>query len=248
MYIFALLVLLNLNVFSALTGTSDLSSISGPLITKPLSQIPYIPTNPDEETLKEFWELHMKPVFEDKIFKLDYPIKEINDRCKFLMAKIYMDNHTILDVKRTLVFFPSNNWVYESGDIVNNIPTIHFFAPALYNVHEVLIRNNGKDAGEKIFQLTVVVAFINQLDHLAYGYAYNGKRLKTEELIECERQAWALTCKYTLAPLVKNGQKIYLGETEQRFYDAWVNASENVDSKEWKDFIKNLYIKTMPAR
>jgi len=194
-----------------------------------------------EAELKEFWAKRMKRTFEDELLNYRYPIAEINERYVFLARKIEERYQKKLQVSMVSTFNPASKQIMAGPMIKNGIPIVELIVPALVNNHGWLVEQHGEKLGEELFEISTIVGFIHELDHLAYGYVSEDRSL--DSLVELERLAWAQTCEYTLRPLVEK-DAVRLGESERIYYLAWINGGRNPDSPAWRKFIMDAYAHT----
>jgi hypothetical protein len=89
-------------------------------------------------------------------------------------------------------------------------------------------------------QDNLVITVMHERDHLAYGFV-NAKQehvSTADEHVAQECSAWALTCEYTLRPMIEDYQRPMTDDISI-MYKAWLEAGRNEESPLWKQWIRS---------
>jgi hypothetical protein len=91
-----------------------------------------------------------------------------------------------------------------------------------------------------VFRSFILTCVMHEHDHLALGAIVESEDI--EQLIECERLAWARTCENTLCPFLE----LYFWEIYKDifpYYSAWVAGGRHSGSPHWAKFVRDMYTK-----
>jgi hypothetical protein len=189
--------------------------------------------------LVEFWEAYMAQII-TSVVQGTYRLSLINDRFQNNNRLISARYKRILNVTMSILAcqdqFGGEGSLPQGCRIVDGEPQVVLFVPTLIEVMAHLKRKHPGSYRE-VFETALVVGTIHETDHLAMGLAEEGDALST---LNDEQRVWAETCEHTIRPLVE----IYhepICASDMMYYQAWVKAGRNVESSEWRTFIRKLY-------
>ncbi len=184
-----------------------------------------------------FYDHHLKYTLED-ILGGKYLIPEINARYQERSQKITARYGKLFRVSFCTSYSKASHRVLRGCWIDGTQPVIQIFIPANMDLYQEMRGKNESD-WEKKFEYTLIIGFLHELDHLAEGVPGNGKQTDEEKDL-CEEIAWAATCEFTIRPLVER-YHLSLEQSNDAYYQAWVEANRDRNNEKWKQFIQQTY-------
>ena len=119
-------------------------------------------------------------------------------------------------------------------------PVIILFIPTILDIYDDLKASHNSHWEEE-FKSLLLISPLHELDHLASGYVQTPT--DTDKSIQAktfrEKNTWALTCEYSIRPLITKG--LHINESHSARYKEWVKANRNVNSPNWDKFIHSQY-------
>lgn len=224
---------------AATKGAAAVSAGSTPLVSQSQQQ-QLKPLDYSEAAVRKFFSDHVETIFVDGFLnrKLEYPT--ILARYDKLTQLIQARYGKMFDIRMDKNFNPVSPLVAESAGVEKGSPYVGLILPAFMNIHRELIAENGDELGKKLFRQSIIVGFMHELDHLAFGFVTpEGSPKDHAKSLENETRAWAETCENTISELVR--LKLQLGPNEVTYYSAWVASDRSVSSPSWIAFIRNAY-------
>ncbi len=206
------------------------------------------PPLPSKEEMRVFWNTYLKIPLTQSLYKGTFPIPVVQERYTTLKAEIEKKYGKEFVFKVILNYLPKSQYIIMANGIeTGGVPTVYVFMPAVMNSYHAGVREN---LTEEERLLSVAIGLLHELDHLFFNPmqqnqdAKHSATEKEEELVRNEIQIWALTCEYTLSPLVeKHGYKLVSGDLA--FYRAWTNFGRSVQNPMWERFMWFYYHKVM---
>ncbi|MBU3934991.1 hypothetical protein KKC00_03455 [Patescibacteria group bacterium] len=116
-------------------------------------------------------------------------------------------------------------------------PEIFILVPELQKLF-LKIKGSFPREYKQYFIISLVIAYIHELDHLASGNVGNATNIA--EQIEGEIIVWADTCEKTISLFAEvYGIAIYPGDL--LMYSRWIDSGRNVNSEQWRFHIATMY-------
>ncbi len=191
-----------------------------------------------DEELKQFWENHAYPIM-SSLINHTYHIPEINDR--YLKENILINKrYGTLKVHMSQTYITNSHEIMAASQIKSNTAIMILVIPKMLIVYRGLESSRDPVWRER-FENVFVISVMHELDHLTYEkIPAKNEKIPLDKLVELEKQAWALTCEYTLAPLVEKYNSP-LESSDQIYYTNWIYTGRSVDSPAWEKFIRDAY-------
>jgi hypothetical protein len=184
------------------------------------------PPLPPESEIREFWVRELEAFFKERILKGQTDYSVLNAQLVESYAAVRKQYGHDLSYK-LVDRYAKRGWRAKMGSSVNEgRPTMSLFIPSLMILKRIC-------AHRRMFELTILVGFMHELDHFVLGEVGKGT------LIESEKRTWARTCERTIRPLIELGAPVEDGN--QRCYNAWMAAGRDEKSPQWDAFIKTHY-------
>ncbi len=194
-----------------------------------------------KEEFKDFWE-NKVPELKDLILNNHCSYPEISARYLDLRRQIIKRYSKPTDVEICINYNPLGKNIIAGSIVKDKGPKFGVFIPALRDVYNFR-QQEQKEGWEEGFHNLALVSVLHELDHLASGYIITPEKHDTsfDAKMDREKHAWALTCEYTIEPMIKRGAKI--DDSDMQRYNAWVEAGRNVDSPLWDEAIRGIHIR-----
>ncbi len=194
--------------------------------------------------MQSLWTGVVKPIT-DSILLGTIPFPEINKVAQENQASIANLYSTSLTVRIWINLFghlhdDGNKTTLFACGLVNNNPQVAVFLSILDRAffHIIKYKHGNTQLGAEIFQNTVLVGVMHEIDHIALGLI-GKKEDPIQTLIDIECAVWAKTCKDTLSPLIEQYGKEF--PYYKSIYDEWVLCGRSAESQRWKDSIAKTY-------
>lgn len=191
------------------------------------------------EEAKKFWLERLEPLIRGQLIRGTWKYPEINERCLLLASKIY-ERHGPIAIATAIDLESERHPATEAfaaSDLDNGIPTVYMLIPNLMGLHDDF-KKEGMADWEQRFELEVVIVFMHELDHLAFDLS-DGNLSRAATILR-EKEAWTLTCKHTMTPLVEK-YGLSLPRSSQIIYDHWLKVGRDENSKNWHQFFEQVY-------
>lgn len=200
-----------------------------------------------DTAMRQFWKDHMDH-FVNKLIEHTYAIPEINERFEKLVKEVNR-RYGRLTIARITTYFPESHSILGGAGLSKDgSAELSLIMPAIMDAY-YRMQASGHTHLEKLFEHMVIIGIMHELDHIAHekilGTRSNPPPLSV--LLDKETKAWALTCEYTIRPLVER-HGVPLTPSDFNYYNTWLRADRNVESSVWKEFIRNTYIDTALKR
>jgi len=220
-------------VFMTTTKKDQLQQPLSPAVKLTLMRLPQY----SDEEMHQFWDLHLNKLIMEEIAGRKYPVSAINERYQILFQSIVSKYGKAFRLEASTSYNRYDPLLLASIQAELDPPVLVIFVPSVINLYTELKDSQNTD-WDKQFEVSIVSAFIHELEHLV-GDSQSG--LKTNKgVIDDEAKAWDATCLYVLSPFVSAGYP--LGPNEAGYYKNWLNCGkENNDC--WRGFIGIVYEK-----
>jgi hypothetical protein len=195
--------------------------------------------NSNQELLR-FWNQHVGGMLINELPKGGCPEPAITERYKILQGKILgrygREPHVSI-----VSFYSRAATNVNAGSFIetNGMPMVRFHLPALRNVFDDYV-SNGITNGYNKFQISMLVAYMHELEHLGNGLIGDPANDTFKQRVYRERMTWAYTCQYSIAPLMRDFPD-FVDENSKGFYRHWMEAGENAESPLWIHFIEDCH-------
>ncbi len=217
--------------------------------TQPADQDDRIPADPITKKAMEddaylFWNTHLEKTFSD-LFKGKCNFPLIAEKYSEL-NKMTVDRHH-KEIERHI--FPLDDKrspdIMATGGVIKGVPTVTLMIPAMKRMYDRTVSSHGAE-GEELFQKTILICFLHELDHLAYNFVWEGD-VDKEVILQCEKSTWAKTCENTIAPLVEK-YHVRLGDTEMLWYQLWIDCGRDPNNPKWDAVLRAAHSPVMTHR
>jgi hypothetical protein len=114
----------------------------------------------------------------------------------------------------------------------NGVPTVRLYIPTAVHLYNHLFLEKNSD-WQTHFVYAIAVGYFHELDHLSEQLFNTNLTVMatTEQKKAFESRACALTCEYTIRPLLEN--RIPLAKNERDLYEVWVRSGRSEKSPLW---------------
>jgi hypothetical protein len=190
-----------------------------------------------EESMHEFWDVHLKTLAQDQWANAQFPYPEINEHCKKLNALITEHTGKPLAVSMVTNYHWASKMVEAAAgfDHSNKTVSISLYIPSIMDAYKSL-ENSGQAQWKDLFVSQQTIILMHELEHAANGDVSRSKAIDITE----ESRAWAETCRYTTVPLLEN-YHLPINNIGGDLYKAWKECRADTNSPIWIQTIENHY-------
>lgn len=196
-------------------------------------------TMPSKDEMNAFWDAKMEKIILRVADGQYEKVPEINSHHQVLKSRLVRRYHQAIVIGKCTRFNESSRSVDAGSSMENGKPTVAFYIPAAMLSYNKLVKQYGVNEGEEVFERSMVISFLHELDHLAFNPAIKNEMPDFDELVAAEAQAWAQTCEHAIRPMVERG--LIVGQADKTFYAQWVKALRDEQSPAWHNYIRQAY-------
>lgn len=191
-----------------------------------------------ERELDDFWESRIKKVVWDELLKNKCQFPEIKERYEYLSRKI-RERYGELTLNLSAVRPVQTNAV--AGTVFSNgVPYIVLFMTRFIDLYEGDLKRIYGEKRREALESLAIGAVMHEAEHLVGDLPRHSGMRPEEKVVADEIHSWAMTCEYTIGPLVdKHHRAVALSDLY--FYREWVRCERNELDPRWQALIRGHY-------